>query len=422
MMLRSVIWLCVITSASLGSAVVAKARRQHAFFLVVSAQFLSSLADNALLVAAIGLLAERHSAPWMIPALRLCFYFSYVVLAVFAGAIADAFPKARIILLTNLVKLAGCGLLLTNVHPLLAYGLIGLGAAAYSPARYGILPELLPADRLIAANAWFEVTTVLSILLGFGLGSFLMNPAIHMATVAGTRAKTAVFTLSLIYVLASMSAAAIPADPASNPSALANPQKLFRDFHDAIRILWRDPESQISLAVTSLFWAASATLQFVILRWGAQALQLNLSNTAMLQTSVAVGMVAGAIAAARWIPLRRALAVIPLGFGIAAAIIAMVAIKRISIAAMLLTVIGVLSGLLLVPMNAMLQERGHLLMHSGQAIAVQNFSECLASLVLLAVYGVLLQINTPLAPTIIALGILLSIALLSVIKRRGTLL
>lgn len=379
--------------------------------LVIGAQFLSSLADNALLIAAIGLLMERMAPAWMTPALRLVFYGAFVLLAAFAGAAADAAPKGRVMFATGLVKLGGCVLLVLHLHPVLAYAFVGLGAAAYSPAKYGILPELLHADELVTANAWMEISTVLSILLGVSLGSYLMDPANPVPAIGASRAITATGWIAIVYLMAAIASAAVPANPASSPQALAHPFALVKRFCGAVRILWRDPVAQISLAVTSLFWAISAALQFIILRWAEQSLHLALAQAALLQVAVAIGMVGGAALASRWVPLRRALGVLPLGLALAASMMLMTLVTQVWSAAALLVAIGILSGLFLIPMNALLQQRGHELMHPGQSIAVQNFSENLASLLLLAIYGTLLYLDAPILQTILYFGGLVAIGM-----------
>ena len=392
-----------------------RAQHRRALFSVVAAQFFSSLADNALLIGAIGLLMERHAAAWMTPTLRLLFYLAYVLLAAFAGAVADAFSKGRVIWLTNLIKLGGCVLLLAHVHPLLAYTIIGLGAAAYAPAKYGILTELLSTEELVSANAWMEVSTLLSILLGVGLASVLLAPA-NTTHLFQSLATQAVALIGFVYLLALLCAAMIPKSIASNRLFLQHPAELFKDFKFAFRALWRDLQGQISLAVTSLFWAASAVLQFIILRWAEQVLHLPLAQAALLQVSVALGMVAGAVAAARWVPLRHALTVLPLGIAIGVIVLMLAWISNLIAAISLLFVTGVLSGLLVVPMNALLQYRGSLLMSSGQAIAVQNFNESLWSLIMLFMYGALLYLNAPLFPTILGLGVLISVLMIYIIS------
>lgn len=386
-----------------------RALRRRALVSVVTAQFLSSLADNALLIIAIGLLMQRHAPGWMAPALRLFFYLAYVLLAAFAGAVADAVPKGRVMFFTNVVKLGGCVLLAWQVQPLVAYTLVGLGAASYSPAKYGILPELLPPEELVAANGWLEATTVLSILLGVALGSLLVDTACGLSTVGA------------VYLLATVCAFAIPRTAARDRAALAHPRQLLRSFGRSFTTLWRDREAGVSLAVTSLFWAASAALQFIMLRWAQQRLGLPLSQAALLQIPVALGMVAGALAASRWIPMGRALKALPLGLALGLLVLLMAPVHQVAVAAGLMLLVGAMAGLLLVPMNALLQSRGLQLMHTGQSIAVQNFNESLASLLLLAVYGALLYVDAPLLPVLVGLGVflLVAVAALLPISRRA---
>jgi len=384
------------------------ARPRRALTSVVGAQFLSSLADNALLIVAIDLLMQHHAPGWMTPALRVFFYVSYVLLAAFAGAVADAAPKDRVLMATNLVKLGGCGLLLWHVQPLVAYALVGLGAAAYSPAKYGILPELLPQDALVGANGWIEATTVLSILFGVALGSSLVG------------SSQALVAIGAVYLLAAACTLAIPHNPARDRAALAHPGLLLRDFRHSLGLLWRDPDARISLAVTSLFWAASATLQFMVLRFAAERLGLKLSQGALLQIAVAIGMALGALGASRWFPLPRARRALPLGVVLGAAVLLMTLVTQPIVAAVLLVAIGALAGLLLVPMNALLQSRGLLRMNPGQSIAVQNFNESLASLAMLGVYGALLYFDAPLLPTLAGFGgfLVLAMAGITVWSRR----
>lgn len=384
------------------------ARPRRALASVVGAQFLSSLADNALLIVAIDLLMQQHAPGWMTPALRVFFYVSYVLLAAFAGAVADAAPKDRVLMATNLVKLGGCGLLLWHVQPLVAYALVGLGAAAYSPAKYGILPELLPQDALVGANGWIEATTVLSILFGVALGSTLVG------------SSQALVAIGAVYLLAAACTLAIPHTTARDRAALAHPGLLLRDFRHSLGLLWRDPDARISLAVTSLFWAASATLQFMVLRFAAERLGLKLSQGALLQIAVAIGMALGALGASRWFPLPRARRALPLGVVLGAAVLLMTLVTQPIVAAVLLVAIGALAGLLLVPMNALLQSRGLLRMNPGQSIAVQNFNESLASLAMLGVYGALLYFDAPLLPTLAGFGgfLVLAMAGITVWSRR----
>lgn len=393
-------------------------RAKRTFSALLAAQFFSALADNALLIAAIGLLQERQAAQWMTPALRLSFYLSYVLLAAFAGPVADSWPKGRVLFATNLLKLCGCLLLLSQVHPILAYALVGIGAAAYAPAKYGILPELLPASALVRANAWIEVSTVASILLGVVLGSALLDTRLALPQPTDSRAASATAWIAMLYVVAALCTAAIGRTRPGNPALLRHPVVLIDGFRRDMATLWRDHDAQISMAVTSLFWAVSATLQFIILRWAAQALGLSLAQAALLQGAVAIGMVAGAIAAGRWIRIDRTLDVLPQGLAIGIAVLLMTLVTQVWVACLLLVAIGMLSGLFLVPMNALLQHRGQLLMHSGQSIAVQNFSENLFSIAMLAAYGALLHFNIRLVPIILGTGMFVCCAMLLIMLAR----
>jgi LPLT family lysophospholipid transporter-like MFS transporter len=396
--------------------------QRRAFFTVVGAHFLSSLADNALLILAIGLLAERHASGWTTPALRLVFYLSFVLMAAYAGAIADSAPKGRILFFSSIVKFVGCILLLVHLHPLFAYALIGFGAAAYGPARFGILPELLASEALVKANAWIEVSSVFSILLGVVLGSVLMDERIITLIWSpsflfnGSRAMSGVVTISLLYFSAIVASAAIPLNPASDPTALTSPNKLQKKFADALKLLLHDHEAQISLGVTSLFWAVSATLQFLILQWAENVLRLTLSQSALLQVAVAAGVIVGAIVAGRWVKLHQSLSILPVGFALSVGVGLMIWVNQTWVAILLLLVIGTLAGSLLIPMNALLQQRGYRLMHPGQSIAVQNFCEHLASLTLLALYGLLVYLDAPILPIIGGLALLITACMIALIN------
>ncbi|GAA4026756.1 lysophospholipid transporter LplT [Actimicrobium antarcticum] len=362
------------------------ATNRRAFIPLLLAQFLSALGDNALLVAAIGLLSENAAPAWMTPALRICFYLAFVLLGVFAGAFADAFAKSRIVTVTNLIKLAGCALLLVGVHPLLAYALVGMGASAYAPARYGMLSELLPNAELVLANAWIEVSGMFSILAGVALGGLLVVPTLQIAGL-GTPARSACAGIAGVYALASLAALAIPRGTACDPLALAHPGAMLRNFIRSSRILWRDQRASQAMAVTSVFWAIAAALQFLVLRWAETVLHLPLSQAALLQCALALGIVGGAVAAARLVPLAAATATVPAGLGIGVLIIAMQLVSTPWAGTVILVLIGILAGLLLVPMNALLQTRGSRILQPGQSIAVQNFYENLAALAVLALYG-----------------------------------
>ncbi|WP_269504613.1 lysophospholipid transporter LplT [Burkholderia sp. IMCC1007] len=412
------------------------------FYTIMAAQFFSSLADNALLIAAIALLKDLHAPNWMTPLLKLFFVLSYVVLAAYVGAFADSRPKGRVMFITNTIKVVGCLIMLFGAHPLIAYGIVGFGAAAYSPAKYGILTELLPADRLVAANGWIEGTTVSSIILGTVLGGALISPHIASHVIAhtpawiGTPAEAAMAIIMAIYVVAAIFNLRIPDTGARYPKQERGPVKLLTDFADCFMVLWRDKLGQISLAVTTLFWGAGATLQFIVLKWAEVSLNMSLSEGAILQAVVAVGVAGGAIAAAARIPLKKSLSVLPVGIIMGIAVMLMAFYTRhlfpsnwalhlghlrlpvyLIVAYLFLIAVGALSGYFVVPMNALLQHRGHVLLSAGHSIAVQNFNENLSVLVMLCLYAVLVWLDVPVGVVIVLFGTFVCLTMWLVMRR-----
>lgn len=412
------------------------------FYTIMAAQFFSSLADNALLIAAIALLKDLHAPNWMTPLLKLFFVLSYVVLAAYVGAFADSRPKGRVMFITNSIKVVGCLIMLFGAHPLIAYGIVGFGAAAYSPAKYGILTELLPADRLVAANGWIEGTTVSSIILGTVLGGALISPHIASHVIAhtpawiATPAEAAMVIIMAIYVIAAIFNLRIPDTGARYPKQERGPVKLLTDFADCFTVLWRDKLGQISLAVTTLFWGAGATLQFIVLKWAEVSLNMSLSEGAILQAVVAVGVAGGAIAAAARIPLKKSLTVLPVGIIMGIAVMLMAFYTRdllpshwavhfghlrlpayLIVAYIFLICVGALSGYFVVPMNALLQHRGHVLLSAGHSIAVQNFNENLSVLVMLCLYAVLVWLDVPVGVVIVLFGTFVCLTMWLVMRR-----
>lgn len=388
------------------------------FYTIMAAQFLSSLADNALLIAAIALLREMQTADWIIPFLKLVFVVSYVMLAPFVGPFADSMPKGRVMFITNAVKLVGCVLLLLSVPPLVAYALVGFGAAAYSPAKYGILTELLPPDKLVAANGWIEGTTVGSIILGTVLGGVLISPQVapwllsfdlpHIDLGIDTPAEAAIVLITGIYALAAVINLKIPDTGARYPKRSPNPVARIHSFLQANHALWRDPLGQIALAVTTLFWGVGATLQFLVLKWAEYQLDMRLDQATRLQGIVALGVALGAVMAASKIPLRRSMRVLPLGLAMGLTVPVMTLLHGEFMAWVVLLVIGGLAGFFVVPMNALLQHRGYVLMSAGNSIAVQNFNENLNILVMLSLYAFLLWLDLNINTVTILFGLLVA--------------
>ena len=404
-------------------------RMNRGFYTIMAAQFFSSLADNALLIAAIALLTEMESPAWMTPLLKLFFVLSYVLLAAFVGAFADSLPKGKVMFVTNLIKIGGCGLMFFHVHPLFAYAIVGFGAAAYSPAKYGILTELLPAEKLVAANGWIEGLTVISIILGTVLGGALVNQRVSSVllnfdfplfdTGVNTPAQAALTAIMLTYLVATLINLKIPDTGARYPHQERNPIKLIVDFSNCFTTLWKDKLGQISLAVTTLFWGAGATLQFIVLKWAEKSLHMPLDEAAILQGIAAVGMAIGATAAAHFVPLKKSLSVMPLGIAMGLIVISMTVVHSVWLAYPLLVLIGALSGFYVVPMNALLQHRGHVLMSAGHSIAVQNFNENMSVLTMLVLYALMVKLNLDVNIVIVLFGLFVAGTMVLVMRKHA---
>lgn len=389
-------------------------RMNRGFYTIMAAQFFSSLADNALLIAAIALLTTMKAPAWMTPLLKLFFVLSYVLLAAFVGAFADSLPKGRVMLTTNMIKILGCAMMFFDVHPLISYAVVGFGAAAYSPAKYGILTELLPPEKLVAANGWIEGLTVISIILGTVMGGALVNSQVSAMLLSfdfpildigiDTSAEAALTVIMFTYLLAAAFNIKIPDTGARYPDQERNPIRLVVDFAGCFTTLWNDKLGQISLAVTTLFWGAGATLQFIVLKWAEKSLNMPLDKAAVLQGIFAVGVAVGATAAARFVPLKKALTVMPLGVGMGLIVCTMTMVHSVWLAYPLLVLIGALAGYFVVPMNALLQHRGHVLLSAGHSIAVQNFNENLSVLTMLMLYALMVKLNLNINLVIVLFG------------------
>lgn len=408
------------------------------FYIIMAAQFFSSLADNALLVAAIALLMQMHSPEWMTPLLKFFFTISYVVFAAFVGAFADSMRKGRVMFITNTIKVAGCALMFFHemwdipgtseyMTVLIAYSVVGLGAAAYSPAKYGILTEYLPHHKLVVANGWIEGLTVGSIIIGTLLGGVLISSTVsghllaidlpHIETGVDTPAEAAIAVIMLFYGIAAVFNLYIPDTGVDHRSPSRNPLYLVREFAHCVKLLWTDKLGQISLATTTLFWGAGATLQFIVLKWAEVALGYTLSEATLLQGVCAVGIAIGAIIAAKVVPLNRAVNVVPVGIAMGIIVITMNFVTSLIIAIPLLVMIGGLAGFFVVPMNALLQHRGHILMGAGHSIAVQNFNENLSILAMLGLYAMLIRLDLSIHWVIVMFGLFVSVSMMLVRKR-----
>jgi MFS family permease len=361
------------------------------------------------------MLMQANSPTWLTPYLKFFFVVSYVVLAPYVGAFADRLPKGRVMFISNTIKIAGCLMMLFSVDPLVAYAVVGLGAAAYSPAKYGILTEYLPHHKLVVANGWIEGLTVASIILGTMLGGLLIHAQVSgtllafdapfIETSIDTGAEAAIAVIVVVYAIAAGFNLRVPLTGVAPKPLPGNPVETLKDFWRCVVHLWRDRLGQISLAVTTLFWGAGATLQFIVIEWARVALGFDLSKAAILQGVTAFGIAIGAVVASAWIALDRAVRVIPLGIGMGLFVIVMIFVRDLWLAALLLVVIGGLAGFFVVPMNALLQHRGHHLVGAGRSIAVQNFNENSSILVMIALYSLLLGLGVSIYTVVVAFGL-----------------
>lgn len=371
------------------------------FYTFLIAQFLSAIADNALLFACIALLSTLNAPEWHVPFLKETFVVSYIILAPFVGSFADALPKGRVMFISNGIKFFGCVLALLGVPPLFAYAIVGIGAAAYSPAKYGILTEMLPSNQLIKANAWVEGTTVSAIILGPVLGS----------TIAADNPYFGIAIIAVVYLLAAFFNHFIPKVPIDHKVAQRSLTFLIRDFWHAFTTLWKDTQGQVALAVTTLFWGAGATLQFVILQWAKEVLGMDQQAATVLIAILAIGIAVGSVGASMFVKLEEAVKVLPSGILMGFLVVSMIFVETREVAAVVLFCIGVLAGYFLVPLNSLLQHRGHILLGAGHSIAVQNFNENIGILLLLGIYTLMVHQNLPINFIIIIFGIFVSVSM-----------
>ncbi|HJX58545.1 MAG TPA: lysophospholipid transporter LplT, partial [Thiobacillus sp.] len=387
----------------------------RAFYTILLAQFLSALADNALLFAAIGLLLFFSAPEWFSPLLQTVFVVAYILLAPLVGPFADALPKGRVMLIANTVKFTGCLIMLAGLHPLLAYAIVGVGAAMYSPAKYGILTELLPPEKLIIANSWMEGTTVAAIVLGAIIGGALINPHLAEGILVNIgldsrmiAPKFAIAAITSLYLGAAIINLFIPRLPIDHKLPSRSPLFILHDFWHSFKLLWRDPLGQVSLAVTTLFWGVGATLRLLIIAWAALNLKYGLDQATQLTAATAFGIAIGSVLAGKFVSLQRAVSVLPAGILLGFVPIALIWVESLLPAVLLLTLAGVLAGYFVVPMNALLQHRGHLLMGAGHSIAQQNFNENISILLMTGAYALMVRADWHIHTIIWVFGLFIS--------------
>jgi MFS family permease len=396
------------------------------FYTLIAAQFISALADNALLLIAIAILVEWGEASWWIPLLKAMFTLSYVFLAPWMGLMSDRWPKHRVMLIANLIKLGGCIGMILGLNVIVCFSVVGLGAALYSPAKYGWITEVEPPDRLVRANGWIEVSTVSAAIFGITLGGLLISDSFtHLQWVAlfkETLQSSHSFLIQLA-MIATLYITTLALNFYIPPSlkkyahlSLELKKALQQFFMDQLR-LWNDFEASISLSVTTLFWGIGAVMQLLILSWAQQILGLGMDQGAYLQGCTALGVVVGAWMAAQCISLERASSLLWLGVLLGAVLPLLNYISSIEIAVATTIFVGAICGFFIVPMNALLQHRGVTLLSAGKSIAIQNFNENASVLTMMGIYSLLLYLQLSIDQMIVILGVSIGLCMLLILLR-----
>lgn len=386
--------------------------RRRSLKYVVLGQFISTTADSALLLVAIAVVVGAQEQAWLVPALRILFYLTFVLLSPFAGAVADAWHKKSLLFCIGVLKAIGCLLMMVGVTPLVAYTMIAVGSAMHGPARYGMLAEISLSDELTAANAWMEIASISGLLIGTVWGGLLLQGFGSLPISSGSALLNAVITLGMSYIAASVCILPARVLGRVRATSLVSLGAIREDFARGVRELWNDPVARVSLAATSLFWGSAAVLQFIVLGWGVNHLGLTLATAAMLQGVVAAGVILGAAAAGRWVPDHRSLSVLPLGLALGVCLMVMTSLSSVTKASAFLLAFGVLSGLLLVPMNSLLQKRGGSMARPGRTLGVQNFVENLSALFAITAYGGAVSLGMTVSNTAVILGAFLTVAMM----------
>jgi len=399
------------------------------FFYLISAQFASGLADNALLILGIAFLSEQGYPGWWAPLLKFSFTLSYVFLAPLMGPLADAFSKAKLMACMNALKVVGVAFIFTSFHPMLAFAIAGMAASAYAPAKYGLVTETVPADQLVKANGWLEVTVVMAVILGTACGGLLVasKSFVWMSTLnlsfiellglsLETQYAGPLLSLIVIYSIAGLLNFGIPSVNIRYVQQSMKPIALFKNFIQSNRILWQDPVGKLSLAVTTLFWGIGAVVQFAVLLWAKEALNMPLEQASLLQAVVAFGVIFGAGMAGHYVALQNAYKVLPLGLWLGLSLPALAFSTSLWIAIPLMLITGFAGGMLMVPMNAVLQNRGYILLTAGRSIAVQGFNENASVMVMLGVYSGLLALELPLQWVMVIMGSVMTLGMIYLMR------
>lgn len=369
---------------------------------VTCAQFLSAFGDNALLFATLAVLKQQFYPDWSQPVLQMVFVGAYILFAPFVGQVADSFSKGRVMMFANSLKLIGAATICFGLNPFVGYTLVGIGAASYSPAKYGILGELTTGDRLVKANGLMESSTIAAILLGSMAGGVLADW--HILAALGV--------CVVMYAGAIVANIFIPKLAPARPGQSWRFTPMTRSFFNACRTLWHNGETRFSLVGTSLFWGAGVTLRFLLVLWVPVALGITDNATpTYLNAMVAVGIVVGAGAAAKLVTLKTVARCMPAGILIGVGVLFFSIQHSLLPSYIILVLIGIMGGFFVVPLNALLQERGKHSVGAGNAIAVQNLGENTAMLLMLGLYSLAVKTGAPIVGIGIGFGAVFAVAI-----------
>jgi LPLT family lysophospholipid transporter-like MFS transporter len=369
---------------------------------VLAAQFLSAAADNALLFGALALLRHEAYPSWTQPLLQEFFVAAYILLAPFAGPFSDSRPKGTVMLLANGLKLTGALGIFAGFNPFLMYGLVGVGAAVYSPAKYGILSELTSADFLVKANGLMEASTIAAILIG----------AVAGGTLADWDVRATLGIVAAGYAAAALANLLIPRLEPLHPLESFSFGAVVKSFGEALRVLISVPDARFSILGTSLFWGAGSTLRFLLVAWVPLALGIASNRMpAYLNAMVAVGIVVGAGLAARFVKIETADRALPAGCLIGVGVCVLAGTTTLPWAFTVMALLGACGGFFVVPLNALLQERGHESVGAGNAIAIQNLAENSMMLLMIGLYTLTSRAGAPVRLTAVGFGVCLATAI-----------
>ena len=363
------------------------------------AQFLSALADNALLFAALALVKQDGFPAWSGPLLQEFFVVTYILLAPFVGIFADSRPKAQVMLLANLMKVAGTLAMCLGCNPFLSYALVGTGAAAYSPAKYGILGELTAPEHLVKANGLLEASTISAIVLGAILGGALADWSVEGAMILITAG----------YGAAALSTLLIPRLQQSDNHEAFSFLGSISTFASQTKSLWKSGAARLALIGTSMFWGAGAALRFMVIAWVPVALRVTNNRLPGFMTGmVAFGIIIGAALAARFVKLSTVNRALPAGILIGVGVCVLPLANTLPFAYSVMAFVGVSSGFFVVPLDALLQREGERSVGVGASIAIQNLCENLCMLLLVSAYTLTSFARLPINGVAIGFGIFIA--------------